>query len=294
MRNINQNMRPQNQNMSTNLNNINPSQNVPQKNQNLRNLQDQQINQRENTLIREQLKKSLNNAKENENPNVEIVTEHQEKSVVILPGQTYEPKTITETFENPVEETILNEDGTKTTIIRQTKITTIIENVPIEKDKINAIEGLPQLPMIKQLITYEYKTISSNKNDLINLINQKGDTLFNEGMLNQNNYNNVPIENNANANQNNYLDQQKLRYPGQADLKNKMPGNNLYQDKNMIQKDIQSNGLFGENKFGKVYEEDKKDKLFINNQERENSQENNDEEEENVQIIFIFNAFYLL
>ena len=98
-----------------------------------------------------------------DNQNVKIFNKTEEKTIVVLPGQTIEPKTINETFEKPIVETIENEDGTTSSIIKQTKITIISENVPIGNEKIKSIEGAPDLPIVKQYITYEYKTVSSPK-----------------------------------------------------------------------------------------------------------------------------------
>ena len=107
--------------------------------------------------------RNIMDEEEDKNQNVEIVNKHEEKTIVVLPGQTIEPKTITETFRNPVVETIENEDGTTSSIIKQTKITTISENVPIGNNKVKSIDGAPELPMVKQYITYEYKTVTSLK-----------------------------------------------------------------------------------------------------------------------------------
>ena len=104
---------------------------------------------------------------QNHNQNVQIMNKHEEKEIVVLPGQTIEPKTINETFLNPVVEAIENEDGTTSSVIKQTKITTIVENIPIGIKKIKEIEGEPELPMVKQYITYEYKTVTTFKMDKI-------------------------------------------------------------------------------------------------------------------------------
>ena len=97
--------------------------------------------------------------------NISVVKKHEEKTLILVPGQTLEPKNKSETLENPIEETIQNPDGTTTSVIKQTKIITTTENVPIEKNKITSIEGAPELPMIKQYITYEYKTVTAIKDD---------------------------------------------------------------------------------------------------------------------------------
>ena len=91
--------------------------------------------------------------------NVSVVKRQEEKTLLLEPGQTIEPKSIIETFENPVEEIIQNPNGTTTSLIKQTKIIITTENVPIEENKIKSLEG----PMVKQYITYEYKTATSIK-----------------------------------------------------------------------------------------------------------------------------------
>ena len=105
------------------------------------------------------------NQEENTESNISIVKKHEEKTLVLVPGQTIEPRNKVEQFGNPIEEIIENPDGTRTSLIKQTKITTTTENVPVEEHKIKSLEGAPELPMVKQYITYEYKTITTIKDD---------------------------------------------------------------------------------------------------------------------------------
>ena len=102
-----------------------------------------------------------NNKEDFRQSNVSVLKRNEEKTIIIIPGQTLEPKSVSETLINPVEEIIQNPNGTTTSFIKQTKITTTTENVPIEDNKIKSIEGAPELPMIKQYITYEYKTVTT-------------------------------------------------------------------------------------------------------------------------------------
>ena len=95
--------------------------------------------------------------------NISVVKKHEERTIVLVPGQTLDPTSKSEALENPIEETIQNPDGTTTSVIKQTKIITTTENVPIEEHKIISIEGAPELPLIKQYITYEYKTVTAVK-----------------------------------------------------------------------------------------------------------------------------------
>jgi len=85
-----------------------------------------------------------------------------------------------------------NPDGTFNIILKQKKITTITENIPVETDKIKLVEGVPSLPVYKQKITYNYETItSSQKKNYIkgnNTINktQKENEIDNDGEINRN------------------------------------------------------------------------------------------------------------
>ena len=103
------------------------------------------------------------NKEENKESNVSVVKKHGEKTIILIPGQTIEPKNMIETFENPVEEVLQNPDGTRTSLIKQTKIVTITENVPVEDNKMKG--GDNKMSMVKQYITYEYKTVTSLKED---------------------------------------------------------------------------------------------------------------------------------
>ena len=105
----------------------------------------------------------INESEQLRESNVSVVKRQDEKTLLLVPGQTIEPKSIIETFENPVEEIIQNPDGTTTSLIKQTKIITTTENIPIEESKIKPLEGAPGLPMVKQYVTYEYKTVTTVK-----------------------------------------------------------------------------------------------------------------------------------
>ena len=122
-----------------------------------------------NPFQREMSPQNIKNMSSNEDlnrlSNISVLKKHEEKTLILVPGQTLEPKSKSEALENPIEEIIQNPDGTTTSIIKQTKIITTTENVPIEENKIISIEGAPELPMIKQYITYEYKTVSALKED---------------------------------------------------------------------------------------------------------------------------------
>ena len=86
--------------------------------------------------------------------NGEIVKRKEEKTIIILPGQTIEPKSIIETFEKPTLEVVQNEDGTSQSILRQTKITTNVENIPITNPNSSSKKGEGDLQLIKQIIIY--------------------------------------------------------------------------------------------------------------------------------------------
>ena len=110
---------------------------------------------------------TLQSPKKNEeiikDENGEIIQKKEEKTIIVLPGQTMERKSVTETLENPVIEAVLNEDGTTKSIIKQTKIITTVENIPIIADKYRYRKHEHDLPLYKQIITHEYKTVSAVK-----------------------------------------------------------------------------------------------------------------------------------
>ena len=127
-----------------------------------------QESQNKNVLKSLDKNNNLNKAQENnipkdinQNQNLEKSQRKEEKTIVIIPGQTIEKRTVNVDFENPTEEAIENPDGTFSLILKQKKITTITENIPVEADKIKSIEGSPKLPIYKQVITYNYETITS-------------------------------------------------------------------------------------------------------------------------------------
>ena len=98
---------------------------------------------------------------QNKNPKIQTSERKEERTIVLVPGQTIEKKNMVENFENPTEELVENPDGTLSSIIKQTKVTTITENIPIQSNKIKTVEGAPELPMYKQHMTHIYKTVIS-------------------------------------------------------------------------------------------------------------------------------------
>ena len=121
-------------------------------------------------------KKDMNKINEKKGINIETSQKIEEKTIALVPGQTIEKKTVVEKFEEPTEEVIENPDGTLDLIFKQTKVTTITENIPVESEKIKLAESVPNLPIYKQKITYNYETISKSqtKND------EKREKLFKE------------------------------------------------------------------------------------------------------------------
>ena len=117
----------------------------------------------------------------------EISQKTEEKTIALIPGQTIEKKTVNIYFENPTEEVVKNSDGTYSLILKQKKITTVTENSPIEAYKIKTVKGVPGLPIYKQLITYNYETIStSNKND--NIENNNKNKAINRNLNKEENF----------------------------------------------------------------------------------------------------------
>ena len=148
--------------------------------------------------------------------NGEIVKRKEEKTIIILPGQTIEPKSIIETFEKPTIEVVQNEDGTSQSILRQTKIITNVENIPITNPKSSSKKGEGDLQLIKQIITHEYKTVSANKDETDKKEENKEKENEKEG-LNINLENNMNKENEKNIDKINEMKEndttgKKLRY----------------------------------------------------------------------------------
>ena len=137
--------------------------------------------------------------KQNKNQKIETSERKEERTLILVPGQTIEKKSVVENFENPTEEIIENPDGTFSSIIKQTKVTTVTENIPIEGKKIKTLEGAPELPMYKQQMTHYYKTITSvsqksgQNNNINNSINTQN---INSDNNNININNNIAISNN--------------------------------------------------------------------------------------------------
>ena len=182
--------------------------------------------------------------------NGEIVKRKEEKTIIILPGQTIEPKAIIETFEKPTVEVIQNEDGTSQSILRQTKIITNVENIPINNPKSSSKKGEGDLQLIKQIITHEYKTVSANK-DETDKKEGKEENKEKEG-LNINLEKNMNEENKENVDKNNEMKDndttdKKLRY---MDL----------EGDEYAQKENENIGIEGNQKTGNKMEAKEKDK----------------------------------
>ena len=122
--------------------------------------------------------------------NVETSEKKEERTLILIPGQTIESTSKIENFENPTEEFVKNPDGTFSSVIKQTKVTTITENTPLGVNKIKSLKGEPELPIYKQKITYLYDTVTSVKNKS-NL--KDTDSLLKSGEKGINNKNNTNL-----------------------------------------------------------------------------------------------------
>ena len=168
--------------------------------------------------------------------NGEIVKRKEEKTIIILPGQTIEPKSIIETFEKPTLEVVQNEDGTSQSILRQTKITTNVENIPITNPNSSSKKGEGDLQLIKQIITHEYKTVSANKDETDKKEENKEKEKEKEG-LNINLENNMNKENEENIDKSNEMKEndttnKKLRYMDLVEDENAQKENIMKDNKN--------------------------------------------------------------
>ena len=216
-------------------------------------------------------KNNMNNMNRNNNEqlresNVSVVKKQEEKTIVLVPGQTIEPKNITETFENPVEEIIQNPDGTTTSLIKQTKIITTTQNIPIEENKIKSLEGAPELPMIKQYITYEYKTVTTLK--------ENGDQ-SGQGLNGQNQFSSSNL-----MNQSSPMKYGQHGFNQYGNERQGQQGYNQFEDNYNPQnfndqRNINSNSQFGNEKLGG-------NKNFYHNQNVQNNNSGNEQENENI------------
>ena len=228
-KNMNKNM-----NMNMNVQNSNYQKEMQYKSpQNMNKNMDMNI---QNNKYQNQTQSPLSNRESN----VSVVKKQEEKTIVIVPGHQIEPRNVSETFENPIEEIIENPDGTRTSLIKQTKIITTTESIPIEEHKIKAIEGAPELPMIKQKITYEYKTVTLKDIDRNS-----------QDFDGQNNFRNSNIKNN-NLSPNQLSPQGYNQY-------------NQYGNEEKLEKNNQRNNLSGE--YGNKKGNNIKQSLENNNQE---------------------------
>ena len=153
----------------------------------------------------------------NKNPHMHTSERKEERIIILVPGQTIERNSMIENIENPKEELVENPDGTTSSIIKQTKVITMTENIPVKREKIKTIEGGPEFPIYKQHLTHIYKTITSVSPKV-----NKGDKILNKNFFKDNNYETTSDktgnkinskenkENNLNIEKGNYLYSSKI------------------------------------------------------------------------------------
>ena len=206
------------------------------------------INQEQKDSLETQLRKieKLQSPYKNEeivkDENGEIIKKKEEKTIILLPGQTIEPKTVIETFEKPVIDVIENEDGTAQSIYKQTKIITNVENIPIKDPKTSNKKTEEDLQLIKQIITHEYKTVSATKKDMEK--EKWNETLENkrEKEANQKKEKDekgeiIPFQEEEND-EKEEKDVNKMRYMDIVEDENAQKGNIMKDNKNIENKDI--------------------------------------------------------
>ena len=84
--------------------------------------------------------------------------EISEKTIPLLPNQSFNLKETYEKKEEPIIEIRKNKDGSNTKIVKETLIKTTIENSLIDIPKIDRVKNAPKVNLIKQKITKEYIT----------------------------------------------------------------------------------------------------------------------------------------
>ena len=95
-----------------------------------------------------------------------------EKTIILNSNQEIKPKETSEIKEKPITDIVVNPDGSKTTIIKNTTIKTTTENKIVNVPEFNIIQNSPKLILVKQFKTKEYQTITIYKNDIEKRINQ--------------------------------------------------------------------------------------------------------------------------
>ena len=240
------------------------------------------------------MKKNNYLEEKNKNQNVETSEKKEERTLILVPGQTIEKRSVVENFENPIEELIENPDGTICSIIKQTKVTTITENIPIEGNKIKTLEGAPELPMYKQQMTHIYKTVTSvsqkpglnnknindknanNANNKTDINNKNNDNIH----INTKDNVNIPGRTNNNNNKDNNLDNKNnLKNMNTNSDKNNAMNENI--NKVNIKKNLNKNEKFDNSSPKKENQSTNKKNKFQNNNINQKSLKN-DKEIENL------------
>ena len=233
-------------------------------------------------------KESSNNKSRNDSNNTKIETAQrtEERTLILIPGQTIEKKTMVENFDNPTEELIENPDGTISSILKQTKVTTITENIPVQGSIIMSLEGAPELPIYKQKMTHIYRIITSvnqkpNQNNK-NIINENKNNDNNK--INDNSDNNKNIINENKNNDNNkgdgIIDDNKNKDKNIINGNNSINDDNKNNEKNIING---SDNIMNDNK-----NKDNDNNIMNDNKNKDNNNniingnKNNDENKNNI------------
>ena len=310
--NQNNNNRNIQQNMSNANNNKRPEINTKSnymtksfdKNQNsqIKDKQDYQLNNKLNSINKKSyqkeeinlnksnpIKKNNSLEEQNKNQNVETSEKKEERTLILVPGQTIEKRSVVENFENPIEELIENPDGTICSIIKQTKVTTITENIPIEGNKIKTLEGAPELPMYKQQMTHIYKTVTSvsqkpglnnknindknanNANNKTDINNKNNDNIH----INTKDNVNIPGRTNNNNKDNNLDNKNNLKNMNTNSDKNNAMNENI--NKVNIKKNLNKNEKFDNSSPKKENQSTNKKNKFQNNNINQKSLKNGKE-----------------
>ena len=109
------------------------------------------------------------NRRKSSNIMINKSSEKYEQIKVIPIGQKINPLIVKKSVEKPKKETIINEDGTTTNVIRQTSVITSIESKPIVNNNSNSKDE----NLVKECVTKIYTTLTKNVNENENEINNK-------------------------------------------------------------------------------------------------------------------------
>ena len=183
----------------------------------------------------------MSNGRKSSNIMINKSSERHERLKVVKIGEKIKPLEVKKLVEKPVKETIKNEDGTTTNVIRQNSVITSIETKPVVNDN---NRNKKDEKLVKEYITKVYTTLTKKENEVDeNINNDRQDNM--DKILNEINTNNENIYN-KNGQKN------IINSPEKLNKNNENQNNNINIDNNddnngKIQSNIKNNYNFNNN-----------------------------------------------